>query len=189
MGSEGTVTGAHTEGGGSVKTVQPSAFAVFSSLEGTVECIKLLRESGYTSLEVFSPVPDHALRDAMPEKESPVKAFTLSGAILGFCIGWGITLGPLGNFSLHVGGKPLESIPPFAVVAYICTILFGAIATVMGFALSVRLPSTRLVVGYDPRITCDHYGIHVPCEPDEVGRVMTLMKMCGADTIREIAKG
>ena len=111
----------------------------------------------------------------MHRKPSPVRLFTLAGGLLGLAIGWGITIGPLSNFHLHVGGKPLFSIPPFGVVAYICTILFGALATVAGMIINARLPQVNYADAYDARLSSDHFGIRVYCQPEEAARYAALL--------------
>jgi hypothetical protein len=151
-------------------------FSVYAHIDELLRGIAILRESGVKEFQVFSPVPHHAISHALGGKPSPVRVFTLIGGLTGLAIGWAITLGPLGNFSIHVGGKPLASIPPFAVVAYICTILFGAIATLIGMIVNTRLPQMQLTEGYDERLSSDHFGIQVRCDPGDRERVSRILK-------------
>ncbi len=47
------------------------------------------------------------------------------------------------SWPLIVGGKPIVSLPPFLIIAFALTILFGALSTFLGFLLLSRLPSLR----------------------------------------------
>lgn len=164
----------------------PCVFAVYAQLDAVVEGIHALREAGEKEFQVFSPVPHHDILHAIGGKPSPVRAYTLAGGLIGLAIGWGITIGPLGNFGLHVGGKPLLSIPPFGVVAYIATILFGALATLAGMIINTRLPQLNLSPGYDERVSSDHFGIQVRCTPAQMERIARLLKRTGAVDVRRV---
>jgi hypothetical protein len=47
------------------------------------------------------------------------------------------------SWPLIVGGKPIVSIPPFIIIAFALTILFGSLSTFLGFLILSRLPSIR----------------------------------------------
>ncbi len=167
------------------KIVRPGVFAVYAHLDAVVAGIKALQQEGMKDFEVISPVPHHDITNLLHHKPSPVRAFTLAGGLLGLAIGWSITIGPLSNFSLHVGGKPLLSIPPFGVVAYICTILFGALATVVGMIVNTRLPQLNVVEELDPRLSSDHFGIRVYCDPRKVAHYAEMLSTTGTIEIEE----
>jgi hypothetical protein len=158
--------------------------AVYAHLDEALAGIKVLQKEGLRSFEVIAPVPYHEISHLLHRQKSPVRMFTLAGGLLGLAIGWGITLGPLANFNLHVGGKPLVSFPPFGVVAYICTILFGALATVAGLIISARLPQLKFDRAYDPRLSSDHFGIRVYCGPEDMVRYSALLSDSGAIEIQ-----
>ena len=73
-------------------------------------------------------------------------------------------------------------------MAYICTILFGALATIVGLFANTRLPQWNLTPGYDERISSDHFGIQVRCAPEEFERLARLLKTTGAIDIRRILR-
>lgn len=167
------------------KPIVPGIVAVYANLDETLAGIKALQQEGVKNFEVISPVPNHEIAHLLHRKPSPVRVFTLAGGLLGLAIGWGITIGPLSNFHLHVGGKPLLSIPPFGVVAYICTILFGALATVAGMIINARLPNVNVDTGYDSRLSSDHFGIRVYCNPEEAVRFAALLSTSGTIEIHK----
>jgi hypothetical protein len=168
------------------KPTFPGVFAIYAHLDETLAAIKALQQEGVKRFEVISPVPHHEISHLLHSTPSPVRAFTLAGGLLGLAIGWGITIGPLANFHLHVGGKPLLSIPPFGVVAYICTILFGALATVAGMIINARLPQVNYDTAYDPRLSSDHFGIRVFCSSEENARYTALLSASGAIEIQQL---
>jgi hypothetical protein len=168
------------------KQKSPGIIAVYAHLDETLAGIKALQEGGVRNYEVLSPVPHHEITHILHRKPSPVRAFTLAGGMMGLAIGWGITIGPLSNFHLHVGGKPLLSLPPFAVVAYICTILFGALATVAGMVINARLPQVNYGAAHDSRLSSDHFGIRVYCGTEETARYSSLLSGSGAIEIKQL---
>ncbi|MGB2866915.1 MAG: DUF3341 domain-containing protein [Bacteroidota bacterium] len=162
----------------------PNIFAVFPAMDLLLRGIHELKQAGYQNFLVYSPVPHHEIEHALHRPKSPVRVFTLIGALTGFCSGWALTIGSVLNYPLIVGGKPLVSIPPFGVLAYILTILFGALATMIGFLVNARLPQLRLSQGYDERLSSDHYGLQVYAEERALVKCEKLLKRVGAVTIR-----
>ncbi|HEY4612223.1 MAG TPA: DUF3341 domain-containing protein [Bacteroidota bacterium] len=142
----------------------PNILVVFNAQDLLIKGIKELQAAGHENFLVYSPVPHHDIERALQRPKSPVRIFTLIGALAGFCTGWGLTIYSVTSYPLIVGGKPIVSMPPFGVLAYILTILFGALATMLGFLINARLPQLRLVPEYDERLSSDHYGIQIFAE-------------------------
>lgn len=158
-------------------------FGVFEYLDGCLAAIHRLPEEGFKELEVYSPTPHHEIVHALGRKPSPVRVFTLAGGLLGLATGWAMTIGSTMIYSIVVGGKPVISIPPFGVVAYITTILFGTVATFIGFLVNARVPQIKVVEGYDERLSSDHFGVLAYCSPEEVIKLERLLKKLGAVTV------
>jgi hypothetical protein len=165
---------------------RPYLFCVYAHLDELLAALAALKKAGQNDYQVYSPIPHHDIEHALGRKPSPVRVFTLIGGLIGLAIGWGITIGPISNYNLHVGGKPLLSIPPFGVVAYICTILFGALATVLGLIVNTRLPQFNLVTGYDERLSSDHFGVQVYCPQEQADSITKLMKDSGAIAMQRV---
>jgi molybdopterin-containing oxidoreductase family membrane subunit len=144
-----------------------------------------LRELKFEKFLVYTPVPHHDIEHALHRPKSPVRVFTLIGALTGFCTGWTLTIGSVVNYPLIVGGKPLVSVPPFGVIAYILTILFGSIATMIGFLANARLPRLRISGAYDERLSSDHYGIQIFGNDETLREWESRMKKAGAVEIRK----
>jgi hypothetical protein len=89
---------------------------------------------------VVVPFPMHELDHLLKLKKSKLRYFTLVGALSGFFSGLALTLGTVADWPLITGGKPLMSVTAFLVIAFELTILFGAIASFVGFLILARLP-------------------------------------------------
>jgi molybdopterin-containing oxidoreductase family membrane subunit len=163
----------------------PNILAVFPAMDLLIKGIKELQAAGYENFLVYSPVPHHDIERALQRPKSPVRVFTLIGGLLGFSTGWALTIYSVATYPLIVGGKPLVSIPPFGVLAYILTILFSALATVIGFLLNARLPQLKLAPEYDERLSGDHYGIQVFAGQEELEKFEKMMKKTGAIDCRK----
>jgi len=158
---------------------------VFSHLDATVDAIGQLRHDGHTDFTVYSPIPRHEIDDALGQAVSPVRMFTLIGGIAGCAIGAWITLYMSYDWPIVVGGKPIGSIPPYVVIMFEMTVLFGALSTILGIAFNAVFAARRLgTVAYDPRFTNDKFGIFVPCEPARQGQVEGLLRRAGAEELR-----
>src|SRR3954465_12301735 len=110
----------------------PGVLAVFSYLDTTLDAIKKLRAAGHTHFTVYSPIPRHEIEAALGQPVSPVRMFTLIGGIAGCSIGAWLTLWMSEDWPIVVGGKAPTAIPPYVVIMFEMTILFGALSTILG---------------------------------------------------------
>jgi hypothetical protein len=161
-----------------------NVLAVFEAHDILIRAIHELRRENYDRFLVYAPVPHHDIEHALHRPKSPVRVFTLVGGLIGFCSGWALTIGSALHYPLIVGGKPIVSIPPFGVLAYILTILFGSLATIIGFLLNARLPQMRLAPNYDERLSSDHFGIQVFGDDADLRKWEGVLKKLGAVEIK-----
>jgi molybdopterin-containing oxidoreductase family membrane subunit len=163
----------------------PGLLAVFGHLDAAVDAVGRLRSERYEGITVYSPVPRHELEDALAQPVSPVRAFTLIGGITGFAVGTWLTLYTSLDWPIVVGGKPPGSIPPYVVIMFEMTILFGALSTLLGIALNTLYAVRRRgTIAYDPRFTNDKFGIFVPVEGGRAAAVESLLRAAGAEEVR-----
>jgi hypothetical protein len=120
-----------------------NALALFDDPEMALEAAGRLQRAGLGNPELISPVPLEGVEEVLGEKRSAIKRFTFFGALLGGFAGFALAAGSAIAWALPTGGRPLITIPPFLVIAYEGMILFGIIATVIGFFVSTRLPAIR----------------------------------------------
>ena len=163
----------------------PGVLGVFSYLDTTVDAIKKLRAAGHTDFTVYSPVPRHEIEDALGQAVSPVRMFTLIGGIAGCAIGAWLTLWMSYDWPIVLGGKPVGSVPPYVVIMFEMTILFGALSTILGILFNAAFAARRLgTVQYDERFTNDRFGIFVPTVSDKASPVEKLLRDAGAEEVR-----
>jgi hypothetical protein len=159
--------------------------AVFGRLDATVEAVGRLKAAGHTQFTVYSPLARHELEDALAQPTSPVRMWTLLGGIAGCAIGTWLTLYMSYDWPIQVGGKTIGSIPPYVVIMFEMTVLFGALSTILGIVFNALFAARRLgTVAYDPRFTNDKFGIFVPAEPARQSQVEGLLRGAGAEEVR-----
>ena len=172
---------------------------VFAHVDTTVKALEELRAKGYHDLEAYTPAPIHEIEDVM-ERDRPVsrvRLFTLIGALTGTVSGfvltiwstlqWGMVTG--GKFMTNTpGGMPWDivgsSIPPYVVIAFELTILFGGLSTVLGMVWLAGLPRFRQTPGYDPRFSNDRFGVAVRCAAGRGPSVADVLRRAGAEEVR-----
>jgi molybdopterin-containing oxidoreductase family membrane subunit len=160
---------------------------VFAHVDTAVRAIRELRARGFRKLSAYSPVPLEEFEEALTGDglpRSPVRLFTLVGALTGTVSGFALTLWTSLKWDLVVGGKPIVSIPPYVVIAFELTILLGGLCTLLGLLVTARLPALRLSPRYDPRFTADRFGVEVACPPDQVRAVEEILRTAGAEEVR-----
>jgi molybdopterin-containing oxidoreductase family membrane subunit len=167
---------------------RPSAGLVgsFRHLDSLLEAISRLRQAGYRDLQALSPVPHHAIDEALEKPPSPVRIFTLIGCLLGAATGLTLTIASSLHVSLITGGKPIVSIPPFLIIVFELTILFGGLLTLGGMLLNARLPLVHSVPAYDPRFSEDRFGLWVRCEARDFDTVTRLLESADAEAIHRV---
>jgi hypothetical protein len=163
----------------------PGVLGVFAFLDATLDAIKKLRAGGFTDFTVYSPIPRHEIEGALGQSVSPVRAFTLIGGIAGCAIGAWLTLWMSYDWPVVVGGKPVGSIPPYVIIMFEMTILFGALSTILGILFNALFAARRAgTIQYDARFSNDRFGIFVPGGSDKAARIESLLRESGADEVR-----
>jgi hypothetical protein len=163
-----------------------TVLGVFAHVDTTVRALEQLRAKGYHDLTVYTPVPVHEIEDVL-ERDRPVsrvRLFTLLGGLTGAVSGFLLTIWSAMKWELTTGGKPVVSIPPFVVIAFELTILFGGLATLIGMVVLGRLPRFTPSATFDPRFTNDRFGVAVHCAPERGGSVREILRGAGAEELR-----
>ena len=154
----------------------PVLLGVFEQPLPVAKLAEKLRARGYTDLEVYSPVPSNELDYAVDPKPSRVRLFTLVGGLLGVVTGYALTLWMANDWQIVLGGKPFSSIPPYTIIAFELTILFGGVLTVLGLFAVGKLPRFRLDSTYDTRFSAEDFGLVVRCGERDVAEIDALMR-------------
>jgi Protein of unknown function (DUF3341) len=164
----------------------PGLLASFPQVDAAADAIRAVRALGIRDMTVYTPAPNHEIEEALGERVSPVRLFTLIGGLTGCAAGFGMTIWMSYDWPVLVGGKPIASIPPYVVIAFELIILLGALSTVAAVAVFSVLMA-RGGAAYDPRFSDDQIGIFVPAPSDQADRVEQLLRSAGATEVRREA--
>jgi hypothetical protein len=148
--------------------------ASYEYLDSTVDAITGLRKAGF-EVKAYAPYPDHHIEHALGYDQSPVRVWTLVGGLTGTATALAFTVWTSVDWPIVVGGKPIVSIPPYVIIMFEMTVLFGALATIIGLFVLSRLPNLKPSVIYDPEFTAGRYGVYVEADGarlDEARRIL-----------------
>lgn len=158
-------------------------FGIFRYEDDFIEATRRLHEGGYEDLVMMSPIPVHGIEDILQKKKPVIRRFTFFGALIGAASGFALASLTALAFITPTGGRPIIPIPPFLVISYEMTILFGVLATLIGFHVASGLPAWH-DKPYDVRTNVDRFSILVTCERGEMAQAAErIMREAGADEI------
>ena len=161
-----------------------SAIGLFGDPHGALAAAAKLKGAGFAAPTVISPIPLEAAEEVLGAKKSVIKRFTFFGAILGGFSGFALAAGTAVLYLHPTGGRPIIPFPPFLIITYEMTILFGILATVIGFLISARLPAVR-DRAYAPEAAVDRFAVAVSCDNDErFAGAMEILREAGAEEVR-----
>ena len=163
-----------------------TVLGVFAHVDTTVRALEDLKAKGYHDLTVYTPLPVHEIEEVL-ERDRPVsrvRLFTLLGGLSGTASGFLLTIWSAMQWGQVTGGKPIASIPPYVVIAFELTILFGGVATLIGLVVLGRLPRLRPSSTFDPRFTNDRFGVAVQCAAERSASVRGILSAAGAEEVR-----
>ena len=149
--------------------------ASYEYLDSTVDAIEGLRKAGFEEIKAYTPYPDHHIEHALGYGQSPVRVWTLVGGLTGAATGLAFTSWTSIDWPLVVGGKPMVSIPAFVPIIFELTVLFGALATVIGLLVLARIPNLKPAVVYDPEFSAGRYGVYVEASSSRLEEARKIM--------------
>ena len=65
------------------------------------------------------------------------------------------------DWQIVIGGKPFSSIPPYTIIAFELTILFGGLLTALGLFVQGKLLRFKKHEVYHPRFSAEDFGVVV----------------------------
>ena len=164
------------------------AVGVFHGPDSALTAAGTLKGAGFATLELMSPVPMEGVEEVLGEKKSVIKHFTFFGGLIGGISGFLLAAGTAVLWAHPTGGRPIITFPPYLIITYELTILFGILFTVLGFFISARLPAIRERV-YVPEAAVDKFAVTVACDNDEdFKRAEAILREAGAEQVREMAE-
>jgi hypothetical protein len=96
-------------------------------------------------LRVRTPYHVREAEELLFDGSGKLRFFALIGALGGFGGGFAFAALTSLDWPIVTGGKPIMSVPPFILIGYLMTILFGSLISFAGFLLLSRLPNTRVL--------------------------------------------
>ena len=165
----------------------PTLVGIFDTPGGVAAAVTRLKGRGFDKLEVYSPAPFDEIEQAVDPKPSKVRFFTLAGGLTGVVTGYALTIWMSLNWPIVIGGKPYASIPPYTVIAFELTILFGGIFTLLGLLAVGRLPKVKLDPGYSARFSAEEFGVVVEVSDRDVAEVDGLLRANAAKEVSLVA--
>lgn len=161
----------------------PKLMAVFDQPDQIAEAVIRLKGRGYDDIETYAPAPFVEMEDAMDPKPSRVRLLTLIGGLVGVCTGYAMTIWMANDWPLMIGGKPFSSIPPYTIIAFELTILFGGVLTVLGLFGFGGIYPRKLDAVYDTRFSAEEFGLVIDCRDRDVAEIEDLLRAHSAKEV------
>jgi len=158
----------------------PRILGVYDLPGKTAAAIHQIRDRGYTDILTYAPAPFTEVDDAVDPKPSKVRLLTLIGGLVGVCTGYWLTTWMANDWQIVIGGKPFSSIPPYTIIAFELTILFGGLMTVLGFFIYGKMLRPGTPDHYHPRFSAEDFGVIVTCQTRDVPELEALLRSHGA---------
>jgi len=161
----------------------------FAYEEDFLAAAKNLTASGFDNISLLSPVPLEEAQEVLGLDKSPVRHFSLAGAIIGAISGFAMAAGTALVFILPTGGRAIITIPPYLIITYEMTILFGVLFTLLGFHFVSGLPAWR-DKPYLSSAGVDKFVVVVEgVAAEQVARADAIIRDAGAEEIKHVEDG
>jgi hypothetical protein len=115
--------------------------AEFATPEQLLGATRAAYQAGYRKMDAFTPYAVEGVAEALGFTRTRVPLITLLGGILGALTAYGMQwYSAVADYPLNVGGRPLHSWPAFIPITFELTVLFAAIAGLIGMLWLNGLP-------------------------------------------------
>jgi molybdopterin-containing oxidoreductase family membrane subunit len=134
---------------------------VFAKATDFLDAVDKVHDHALYGMETYAPLRVDELEPLLGRGKSPVRYWTLIGALCGLVGGFALAIGSALVNDLIVGGKHPVSIIPYCVIGFEGTILLGALGNFIGMLVYTRLPRWKTPAGYDWRFSQDKFGLFI----------------------------
>ncbi len=164
---------------------------VYEDEDDLVDAIHQIQDKGIKVSDVFSPIPIHAVFEALKLKTRLPIATFIYGVIgvitmFGFLY-WTSVI----SYPLRFGGKPLNSLS-FIIIIFVMTIFIATLLTLITFFIRAKLAPGKKINVIDPRSTDDKFLIVIDKEnhmtTNEIDAIKTALKESGAAEVNEVTQ-
>lgn len=115
--------------------------AEFSEPEQLLRAARAAYEAGYREMDAYSPYAVDGVAEAIGFRKTRVPLIVLLGGVMGGMIAYLMQWYSAAiDYRLNVGGRPAHSWPAFVPVTFELTVLFAAIAGLIGMLAMNGLP-------------------------------------------------
>ena len=115
---------------------RPGLHGLIAEFQAPADLVRAAREvhaAGYRKVDAYTPYPMEEVLDALHLHHSHVPKLVLGGGLLGLAAGWGLQYwASVIEFPMNIGGRPYNAWPAFVIPAFETTVLFAALAAVVG---------------------------------------------------------
>ena len=161
---------------------------LFQYEDDFIAAAKKLKASGFDRIVLMTPIPMHEAEKVAGLDKSPVRRFSLIGAIIGGLSGFAMATACALVFILPTGGRAIITVPPFLVITYEMTILIGVLSTLLGFHIVSGLPAWR-DKPYRAESNVDRFSLVVGFDPDDDPVIAEkIIRDSGAEKIIQVEK-
>ncbi len=145
-----------------------------------------LKSSGFDDISLLSPLPLEEAQEILELGKSPVRRFSLAGAIIGAASGFAMAVATALVFVMPTGGRAIIAVPPYLVITYEATILLGVLFTLLGFHVVSGLPAWR-DKPYLPAANVDRFVIVVEgATGEKLREAESIIRQAGAEDIQHM---
>lgn len=164
---------------------ETGVLAVFADPQAAAGAVRALHAAGHADVRAAMPAPFPELVEALGRPRSRIGWATLFGGAAGTIGGLTFCIWTLLSWGLVTGGKPIVSLPPFAVVAFELTVLTGTVVNLVAMVVAVSRGVRRRAMPYDDRFSADRIGVFAPGGDAETAE--TILRRNGAEEVRRVA--
>jgi molybdopterin-containing oxidoreductase family membrane subunit len=163
--------------------------ATFAYEDDFLAAAEKLKSSGIDDIELLSPLPLEEAYEILGLGKSPVRRFSLAGAIIGAASGFAMCVATALVFILPTGGRAIIALPPYLVITYEMTILLGVLFTLIGFHAVSGLPAWH-DKPYLPEANIDRFVVVVDSgSGEQIAQAESIIRQAGAEDIRHVEVG
>jgi molybdopterin-containing oxidoreductase family membrane subunit len=150
--------------------------SVYEMPSDVATVVRKLKARGFEDLTTYSPAPFAEIEEAENAKPSGVRLYTLIGGLVGVVTGFAMQIWMSLDWPIKIAGKNYASIPPYWIIGFELTILFGGLLTFVGLIILGGLYPRKLDEHYSPRFSGEDFGVVVHCDERDVAEVEALMR-------------